>query len=386
MTARSWHARLRTGRGDERRWVTSVLVDACQGSEDVAIPDSSQVDVLLSAARFHRIAPLVLVALRHTGGDGLEPLQQDRFRAIATHLQACAALDDLAQLLQGVDWLTFKGPVFSETAHPVPGLRSYNDVDVLVAPSSLRAVCHRLHGAGWRVADFEDMFVGDEPPGEMHWITPGGVMVDLHWSMINMHTRRRLFTVPTSALLERRVPVPTAVGQAWWTLDPIDSLLHACLHAALAGANKLIYLVDVDRLSRAVTDWDELIARAQQWGVQSQLALVVGRAKRVLGTPIPADLESRLGVPLPLRALMSLTDAVTPVPGVRRSNGWSRFVARAVGPTTGVTLRAGVRHALRGLKERVQPAPPTDRQRIPADTKALETFLRSVETRATLVV
>ena len=255
--------------------VSRALVQACRGDDAGDGLRSEDVPALVDAARFHRIAPLVLSTFRHTGEPGLQALQLDRLRAVTTHLKACAALDELAGLLEGIEWVTFKGPVLSERAHPVPGLRTYNDVDVLVAPSSLREVCRRLGAAGWRVADFEDMLASAEPPGEMHWVTPSGVMVDLHWSMINMHSRRRLFDVPTSALLERRVPVSDDSGQEWWTLDSVDSLLHVCLHAALAGANKLVYLVDADRLSRVVTDWEQVAVRAGSWCVKFQVALVL---------------------------------------------------------------------------------------------------------------
>ena len=76
--------------------------------------------------------------------------------------------------------------------------------------------------------------------------------------------------------------------QEVWALEPADALVHGCLHAALAGANKLIYLLDVDMLARSVTDWDEVVARAQSWGAQAQTALVLARTSRVLGAPIPS--------------------------------------------------------------------------------------------------
>lgn len=377
-----------SSRTDERRsgrQVSRALVDACVGSGTVAL-SSLEIPELIDAARFHRIAPLLLSTFRHTEDPGLQPLQMDRLRAVATHLQACAALDELARLLHDVEWVTFKGPVLSERAHPVPGLRTYNDVDVLVGPTSLREVCRRLGAAGWHLVDFEDMLTSADPPGEMHWVSPGGALVDLHWSMINMHSRRRLFDVPTPALLARRVPAGPGLEEQWWTLEPIDSLLHVCLHAALAGASKLVYLVDADRLSRAITDWDEVAARAVRWGVQSQVALVLGRARRVLGTPLPAGLETQLGVALPVRVLMSLTDRVTPVPDVRRSAGWARFCARAVGPTTRATTLAAARHAFRGLKERVAPRSRVGTERLLADEGSLEIFLAKVEGTHTLPV
>ena len=368
-----------TGRRRAAVDVSRALVEACRTDGSRSAPDPEVVAELVAAARFHRIAPLVLVAYRRSGAPGLEPLEVDRLRAVATHLQACGALDQLAALLEGVEWVTFKGPVFSELAHPVPGLRTYNDVDVLVPPASLREVCRRLREAGWHLADYEDMLRSPEPPGEMHWVSPGGVLVDLHWSMINMHSRRRLFEVPTAALLQRRVPVQPGSSRQWWTLDPADALIHACLHAALAGANKLVYLVDVDRLSRAVTDWDDVAARALEWRAQTQVALVMGRARRVLGTPLPADLDDRLGVPVPLRLLSSVTDRWAPVPDERQSAGWPRFLARAARTTTGGTVRAAVLHALRGVRERAAPDTRDDPARRPADEQSLEVFLAAVE-------
>ena len=360
-----------------QREISNALVQACAGpgrSQELGVTATGIPD-LVAAARFHRIAPLVHAAFKDTGPDGLRVLQADRFRAVATHLQACAALDELAVLLDDVEWVTFKGPVFSESAHPVGGIRTYNDVDVLVASTSLREVCRRLRDAGWQLVD---MLRSDPPPGEMHWVSPAGVLVDLHWSMINMHSRRRLFDVPTPALLARRVRARTQSGSAWWTLDPADSLVHACLHASLSGANKLVYLVDVDRLTRDVSDWDEVVARARAWRATSQVALVLGRASRVLGTSFPEGLERRLGVPPSLRALMALTDRLAPVQDGRHGEGLPKFVARAARPGAGGTLLACVRHAARGLSERVMPRP-APKERRPADAASLDVFLGSVE-------
>lgn len=369
---------MRSMNQESARTISKALVDACNGAEGHLTLSPGVAEQFVAATRFHRVAPLAFAASRQSGQPELEALRGDRFRAIATHLQACEALDQLASVLAGVGWATFKGPVFSEFAHPAPGLRTYNDVDVLVAPSSLREVCRRLRAAGWQVADYRDMLRSQDPPGEMHWVSPGGVLVDLHWSMINMHSRRGLFEVSTTELLHRRVPVTLGRTQVW-TLDPVDSLVHACLHAALSGANKLVYLVDVDRLSRRITDWDEVVTLANQWLAQVQVALVLGRARRVLGTQLPADLNSRLGVPRPIRGLLALTDRVAPVPNGRKNSGVAKFVARALRTSSTETVRAAGRNATRGVKERAMREPPDAGDRLRADEASLEVFLTAVE-------
>ncbi|WP_210438710.1 nucleotidyltransferase domain-containing protein [Nocardioides xinjiangensis] len=361
--------------------VDELLVEVVRQSEVLPPVAAHAHPDLVQAARFHRIAPLVHVAHRDAAPDVARLFREDRMRAITMHLRSCAALQQLSSALGDVEWVTFKGPVYSEHAHPVPGLRAYNDVDVLVDPSRLRAVSRRLGEAGWRIADYEDMLLNRAVPGEMHWVSTSGVLVDLHWSMINMASRRRLFDVPTADLLHRRVPVLLGTQEAW-TLDPADTLVHACLHAALSGANKLIYLVDVDRLSRSITDWDDLADRARQWRAQVQVALVLGRSQRVLGTTFPTDLPSRLRVPRSLQAAMVLTDRVAPVPHGRTNAGLNRFVARAVRASGPATLAAAGRNATRWLGDRRSTPAHGEGPRRGADETALEVYLAAVESAA----
>ncbi|WP_448071243.1 nucleotidyltransferase family protein [Georgenia yuyongxinii] len=79
---------------------------------------------LVTAVRHHRIAPLAHVGLRDLSPDVAARLRPDRDAAIAMHLRTSGVLDRLARLLPDVPWATFKGPVLSELAHPVPGLRA----------------------------------------------------------------------------------------------------------------------------------------------------------------------------------------------------------------------------------------------------------------------
>jgi hypothetical protein len=77
-------------------------------------------------------------------------------------------------------------------------------------------------------------------------------------------------------------------GSALQVLDPVDQLVHVALHAALAGANRLIWMVDVDRLvARRTWDWPELIAATRESRTGLPVALSLARARTMLGTAIP---------------------------------------------------------------------------------------------------
>lgn len=368
----------RGGRLDE---VSALLVDVCRHSGTPRPLSPGSEAELVAAARFHRVAPLVHVAHRDTAPHVADLFRVDRLQAMTGHLQACAALQQLGDVLGDISWVTFKGAVFSEHAHPVPGIRTYNDVDVLVDPTSLREVSRLLLAAGWHVVDYQDMLRNQSVPGEMHWASPSGVLLDLHWSMVNMASRRRRFDVPTADLLRRRVRIQLG-GDSVWTLAPSDALVHACLHAGLSGANKLVHLVDVDRLSRSAVDWDEVASRSCEWRAQAQVALVLERAHRVLGTPVPPDFAVRADVSRSVRRLGLLADQVAPVARSRTNAGLGKFVARAARASGTATAGAFGRNASRGLLDRARGPRKERAERLNADEASLEVYLDAVESAA----
>ncbi|MEE6283063.1 nucleotidyltransferase family protein [Georgenia sunbinii] len=361
------------------RAAAQVLVAICRG-EPTAVPQALT-DVVVDSARHHRVAPLTHVHLRETAPAAAELLRLDRDLAKSLHIRASMLLANVNQLLGDIPWVVFKGPVLSEVAHPVPGLRPYGDLDLLVAPSALRAVSEVLLDAGWVVGDYEDMLRNPQTPGEMHWFTPAGIPVDLHWSMINMESRRRHFEIPTVDLLARRRRVSIGLGSAW-TMDEVDTMVHVCLHAALAGANKLGWTLDVDQVARQVTSWDEVAQRALDWGAQAQVALVLRRATATLGTPVPGSFYRSLGVSTALLRIIDAVDRLAPVARQRKSASLSRLLARAVRPGAAATVAAVSRNAARGIVDRIRPVPRRGAaERVAASPGALAAYLEAVEAR-----
>ena len=358
------------------RAISEVLVQIARGQQ-VCVPATLRGDPagLLHALRYHRLAPLAHVLLRDTEPVLARRLKSDRDRAITVHLCATEVLRQFADLTADIPWVVFKGPALSELAHPVPGLREYQDLDLLVAPSDLRHVSERLLDAGWSVLDYDDMLTASQVAGEMHWRSPAGLQVDLHWAMINTQRRRKQLNVPTEALLQRRVPVQLGFARAW-TLAPEDALLHVCTHAALTGANKLLYLVDAQHSSSQVNDWPEVARRARAWQVGPHLSLVLHRARRALGGQMPTGLDRMLGLTPAFRAVTGVVDAVAPVPQARQEPGIARLVARAVAPGAARTMAASARSVTRHLRHQ-QSAGPTDR--VTAGSAALQEYLTRVE-------
>ncbi|NED99602.1 nucleotidyltransferase family protein [Phytoactinopolyspora halotolerans] len=339
--------------------------------------------LFVETARHHRVGPLAHVLLRELEPDLATEFKIDRDTAIANHVSTSITLDAIGQILDGLAWATFKGPVLSEHAHPVPGLRIYHDIDILVSPHELRQAATRLLDAGWTVADFRDMLRNVDTPGEMHFISPSGTLIDLHWSMINMASTRRQFSVSTYEILERRVTVPLGLSSTW-ALDHTDALTHVCLHAALTGAHRMLLILDADQLARQTADWDSVVARAHHWGAQTALAIVLARSSALLNTPVPENLDGALGISTGLRMVTNAVDRIAPVPALRREASLARLVARSSRPGSGGTLTAVGTRGIQGVAHRLATSrrQPTHLHREPADTAALEAYLRAVETHA----
>jgi hypothetical protein len=361
--------------------VEAVCVAVCR-SERPEVPDLPGVeDELVAAVRFHRIAPLAHVALREVRPGLAARLREDRDLALAHHVRVTASLAALGDTLSGIPWLVFKGPVLSETLHPVPGLRSYHDLDVLVGPSHLREAAERLLGTGWQVLATREDLLNGQVTGELELGRPGGAVVDLHWSLVLSETLRRRFPVPTDVLLSRSSSV--AVGPVEvQTLDDTDTLVHLCHHAAFSGAVRLVHLLDVDQASRRVADWDEVVRRAGSWGAAAQVGLVLARAGRVLGTPVPPDLDRRLGLSRSFTALTSAVDRARPVTAVRREASWPRLVARAARSSALATAATALQNAVSGAANRVRSAPATEPQSR-AGRDDVEAWFAAVEAVAT---
>ncbi|NLE96620.1 MAG: nucleotidyltransferase family protein [Propionibacterium sp.] len=362
------------------RVADDAIVAVCRGAVPVLPDDAEGVDDFLAGVRYHRVAPLAHVALREAAPELAARLKEDRDRALMNHLRTSALLGKLARTLDGIEWLAFKGPMLAEFAHPVPGLRFYKDLDLLVAPGQFRDTCRRLLDDGWQVLFSDDSLEAEEFPGEIALVDAHGVVLDLHWAMEVMQSVRRRFRATAEELISRRVPVTIGPAKLHGLSAP-DALVHVCQHAALIGATKLGHILDADQLARQVGDWDDVVLRAADWGAGVQVAAVLGRARRLLGTLVPDGLARDLGVGPAMRQVMRGVDATWPVQGLRQDESWVRLLTRAMRPGLASTLGSGARRVGLGAWNRLR-GPEAEQPRVPASREVLDAYLSRVEAMA----
>ncbi len=198
-------------------------------------------------------------------------------RALATIGEA---LDEAS-----VPWVVFKGPAISRLMNRRE-LRTFNDLDLLVDPSSFGTAIEALIGAGvdeinrnW--SPYVRHRVG-EVPMEMH-----GITVDVHWHVTGLGRDRTMFRLDPTAMVRRRVARPIGDDDLP-VFDPVDQLLHLSLHAALGGGKRLDQFRDVAVVAGGESiDWDELVRRARAMWIDGLVGHLLDRATR----NGPADID-----------------------------------------------------------------------------------------------
>lgn len=246
----------------------------------------------LHASR-HRVAPFVSRALRAArltpSAEATAQLERTHAHWAAVHLMALEDLRTLGEVLgnAGVSFLVVKGPVIAEHLYPAADLRTYDDLDIVIAPSSFGDAIGALEGAGLDLVDRNWQLIREEARAQLHLQLPLGTLADVHWSLLNRGAVRDAFDVPTEGLFANARELSIA-GMPVMTIDPVDTLLHLCVHATLSGGDRLIWSKDVERaIAVDAPPWDEVRRRARSWRAGPSVAIALDRARRQLGAPVP---------------------------------------------------------------------------------------------------
>jgi hypothetical protein len=177
-----------------------------------------------------------------------------------------------------------------------------------------------------------------------------GTLADVHWHLLNRENVRDGFSITTDDLFDRSRAIDVG-GRSIPTLDPVDTLLHVALHAALSGGDRLIWLKDIERaLVVEHPSWDDVIQRAETWKAGRSVAITLNRARRSLGAPVPEEVLDSLFASRLWRGLSDRIDHRSPT---ERSVGrespavfWAQLT-RNSGPAT---VRAVLNRASRRLR------------------------------------
>src|SRR5208282_2315231 len=162
----------------------------------------------------------------------------------------------------------YKGPVLAQAVYGDLGLRSFSDLDFLIAPADFERAKQTLAEIGYRPA--ADLL----PPVERLWLrtgyersfdgAAGKYLVELQWALLPHFYGVDLCAEDLLARAGRTVVGGCEVP----CLSPEDSLLVLCLHAAKHLWTRLIWLSDIAETLRTQTiDYSLAFSRARALGI-----------------------------------------------------------------------------------------------------------------------
>jgi putative nucleotidyltransferase-like protein len=253
--------------------------------------------VLLPLAEKHGVLGLLAKRLQRCDATsvtgGVRQKLREKQRALLLFTLSTTA--ELFRLLEsfcaaGVEVLVVKGPALSARAYGDPGMRQYEDVDLLVRQRDISRITELMTSEGYEPKVPLSAIAAGKIPGEYLFRWPGTYRrVELHTEQTLRYSPQPL---PVEKFFERRTFV-SFDAHAAPALSAEDELLLSCVHGAKHFWERLLWVADVAALvSREKDfDWDRAFSTAHETGAQRMLSLGLLLAAEVLQIKLPKDVE-----------------------------------------------------------------------------------------------
>ncbi|OGO04186.1 MAG: hypothetical protein A2Y73_05215 [Chloroflexi bacterium RBG_13_56_8] len=200
----------------------------------------------------------------------------------------------LSQLTEsGLEYLVLKGPVLAQRVYPDPGLRTFNDLDLLVRERDWTVAHEALVGMGFK--SLENLA---QPPPKL---VPQAVLYEQKYQhpqgelWVEVHYGDLLNTGLASRDVEgfwERAERLELEGVPLCALSLTDQLIHLCAHAHYHGYTRLNWFSDLAFLLRdhgARISWPQLIETVRREEAQVPVFYTLVFLQALLGVPVPAD-------------------------------------------------------------------------------------------------
>ncbi len=286
--------------------------------ERIANWDLSKLDwnKVLRLADQHGVLPLAARNLIEYGHGVPGEVERSLRSAYESNLRASLWFSaELARILQHferkqVRVLPYKGPVLAQSAYGDPGLRSFSDLDFLIAPADFQRAKQALAEIGYRpsadlTAPVERFFLRTGYERSFDGAA-GKYLVELQWALLpNFYG----VDLPVEDLLARAGQTVVG-GREVPCLSPEDSVLVLCLHAAKHLWARLIWLADIAETLRSQSrtqaiNYTLVFSRARGLGVGRILGVSFWLVKNVLRVDLPEPVEDMIAADSRVPALGS---------------------------------------------------------------------------------
>jgi hypothetical protein len=268
---------------------------------------------LIATGDTHGVTPLLHSALselspRHVPEAALNDLRARFWSNTAASLFLTRELLDILQLLDshGIRGVPYKGPALAAAVYRHVGLRSFNDLDLLLSRADVLRAKDLLVRRGYRAPRFRcraDEAEYIRTPFNYFYALSrpdrgGRVALELHWAL------PATFPLILDGMYRRMTSIEIS-GVAIPHFAPEDLLLILCAHGFKHFWSRLKWICDVAELARRHPElnWAQVLEDARACGAIRVVLLGVLLAHELLAAPVPADVVAAAGADRPVLAL-----------------------------------------------------------------------------------
>ena len=256
---------------------------------------------IVASAAAHRVLPLLHANLKKHLPEAIphDLFAEMRERVLRNGMSNLALLGKLIEVVallrqDGIEALAFKGPVLAEKVYGNIGLRTFADLDLLVARHDLPRIVTLLLGHGFRL----DIDLSEEQYHKLaernhHAVMiRDGVPVELHWELSGRYFSRGVYFEALAGRAER----VTLSCQRLLTLGGEDLLIYLCVHGCRHHWVQLDAVCCVAEFVKRRTDldWDLLWRLAGEMGAAQMVALGLSLAGSMLAVQLPREVRERV--------------------------------------------------------------------------------------------
>jgi Uncharacterised nucleotidyltransferase len=281
-----------------KTWLHELMLTAARGDGPqrlVASDPAARVHAALLVAGRHGVGGWMARELRDTPGlDQTLKIQMQAVvaKTLGNHRRRVQEAQIALEALSAADIpaLVVKGPSLVERYYRDPALRFYSDVDIVVPPDRLRVAIEVLEARGFGLLDANWPLIIADLRGQVHLHNEGVGTIDLHWHLVNDARKRRTLHMRADEMWPETID--GTVGDARSRLlAPADDIAYVCLHAALAGCHRFLWLLDVKHMAASGdVDWDLVGRRARRWRFGAGIYLVLALAREFADAAVPLEL------------------------------------------------------------------------------------------------
>lgn len=258
-------------------------------------------DYIIVNAQRHGISPLLYYNLSSVENDTLVPdkaMKTLRGRYYATLARNMRLYDELHKVLEsyrdaGINVIVLKGAALAENVYQDIGLRSFEDIDILVREDDLQKAKKVILAEGYTLNESISPEAFSEKYGcDLHYVKD--IIIEIHWDIV----RRKIYNLYTEIKIDElwgnAQPAKIANTDAL-VLAPEDMLLHLCVHLSKHGYNRLIWLCDLSGvIGHYDINWEHVLKNASNYKVKAYMYYGLQFASRLLGADVPGHILQEL--------------------------------------------------------------------------------------------